>query len=96
MKVYVAGPITNTPDYKQYFAAAEKRLRDAGHVTMNPAVLGYGFTHSEYMHVCFAMIDVCDAVYMLDGWQDSKGACMEYEYALKAGKIIMFEGEGME
>lgn len=93
MKVYVAGPITNTPDYKQHFAAAEKRLRDAGHVTMNPAALGYGFTHSEYMHICFAMIDVCDAVYMLDGWQDSRGARMEYDRAKWLEMKILFEGE---
>ena len=98
MKTYIAGKITNYFEYEQHFARAEKRLHDAGHTTMNPATLAQneGFNHADYMHVCFAMIDVCDAVYMLTGWQASKGATMEYEYARKHSKIIMFEGEGME
>ena len=95
MKIYIAGSITGTPDYQQHFAEAERRLRDAGHVTMNPATLALneGFYHAEYMHICFAMLRVCRAVYMLDGWRDSKGATMEYEFALKTQKVIMFEGD---
>ena len=95
MKIYIAGPITGAPDYQQHFADAEQRLRGAGHVTMNPATLALnkGFTHAEYMHICFAMLRVCDGVYMLDGWRDSKGATMEFEFALHTDKIMMFEGE---
>lgn len=98
MKIYIAGPITGAPDYQQHFARAERRLHDAGHITMNPATLAQneGFPHADYMHICFAMIDVCEAIYMLKGWQASKGACMEYEYTRKQGRIIMFEGEGVE
>ena len=96
MKIYIAGPITGIEDFQLHFALAQKRLRDAGHVTMNPATLALneGFTHADYMHICFAMLHVCDGVYMLDGWRDSKGATMEYEYALKTQKVIMFEGGG--
>ena len=91
MKVYIAGKITGNPDYKQQFAEVEKKLREKGHTTMNPAVLPDGFDHHEYMQICFSMIDVCDAVYFLSNWRDSKGATMEYNYAFGAGKGIMFE-----
>ena len=91
MKVYIAGKITGNPDYKQQFAEAEKKLRAKGHTTMSPAVLPDGFEHQEYMRVCFSMIDVCDAVFFLDNWRDSKGATMEYNYAFGAGKGIIFE-----
>ena len=91
MKVYIAGKITGNPDYKQQFAEVEKKLREKGHTTMNPAVLPDGFEHSEYMQICFSMIDVCDAVYFQNNWKDSKGANMEYNYAFEQNKGIMFE-----
>ena len=91
MKVYIAGKITGNPEYKQQFAEAEKKLRAQGHTTMNPAVLPDGFEHQEYMRVCFSMIDVCDAVYFLSNWEDSKGARMEYNYAFGTNKDLMFE-----
>ena len=91
MKVYIAGKITGNPDYKQQFAEVEKKLREKGHTTMNPAVLPDGFDHHEYMQICFSMIDVCDAVYFLSNWGDSTGAKMEYEYAFRGNKELMFE-----
>ena len=91
MKVYIAGKITGNPDYKQQFAEAEKKLRAQGHTTMNPAVLPDGFEHSEYMQICFSMIDVCDAVFFLDNWRDSIGATMERDYAESIGKVLMFQ-----
>ena len=57
---------------------------------MNPAVLPAGFDYEDYTKICFAMIDVCDAVYMLDNWQDSPGAMREHEYARHTGKAIMY------
>ena len=95
MKIYIAGPITGIEDFQLHFALAQKRLRDVGHVTMNPATLALneGFDHADYMHICFAMLRVCDGVYMLDGWRESKGTCMEFEYMKHAGKVIMFEGD---
>ncbi len=91
MKVYIAGKITGNPDYKQQFAEAERELKAQGYTTMNPAVLPDGFEHHEYMKICFSMIDVCDAVYFLSNWKESKGACMEYDYAFEQNKGIMFE-----
>lgn len=60
---------------------------------MSPAVLASneGFEHSDYMHVCFAMIDVCDAVYMQKDWRNSKGARMELQYTKKCKKRILYE-----
>ena len=78
MKVYIAGKITGLDEALVFkkFQKSEKLLREHGHTTMSPAVLASndGFAHSDYMHICFAMIDVCDAVYMQKDWRDSKGA----------------------
>ncbi len=35
----------------------------------------------------------CDAIYMLEGWPKSKGACAEYRLAAKLGKEIIYEDE---
>lgn len=91
VKIYIAGKITGNQNYKSQFAEAERHLRAQGHTTMNPAVLPDGFEHQEYMRVCFSMIDVCDAVYFLSNWKESKGAYMEYIYAFEQNKGIMFE-----
>ena len=45
------------------------------------------------MHICYAMIDVCDAVYMQKDWQQSKGARMELQYAKDWKKQIIYEDE---
>ena len=92
MKVYIAGKITGLENYQQKFRAAQDRLEARGYSVMNPAVLPLGFDYEDYMRICFAMIDVCDAVYMLDNWEDSPGAIREHLYAWRTGKEIMFEG----
>ena len=90
MKIYIAGKITDNPDYMEQFAAAEFFLKQKGHFVMNPTILPPGFEHHEYMKICFAMIDVCDGIYLLDNWRDSTGAKMELDYAIANGKTITF------
>ena len=89
MKVYISGGITGIDNYKEVFAAAERELTEAGHAVMNPAVLPDGFDYEEYIHVCLAMVDVCDAVYLLPNWEKSVGSMMEMRYAEKCGKAIL-------
>ena len=40
------------------------------------------------MLVSLALLDACDAVLLLDGWQESKGARLELETALAQEKPI--------
>lgn len=66
MKVYIAGKVTGLEKAEIFkkFYESEKQLKKQGNTVMSPAVLALneGFDHSDYMHICYAMIDVCDAV----------------------------------
>ena len=97
MKVYISGKVTglDLEQAKENFRKAEEKLNGQGHATMSPAALfgNKGFEHSDYMHICYAMIDVCDALFLQANWQDSKGARMERSYALEWRKEIIYEDE---
>jgi len=91
MKIYIAGKITGLENYKELFNRKEKELLEKGCTVMNPSVLPDGFEHEEYMKICFSMIDVCDSIYLLSNWKDSKGAQMEWLYAQKNNKGVYYE-----
>lgn len=95
MRLYISGAIEGTDDYKERFAAAEDKLQDNGYETINPVsiagTLPATCTHAEYMIVDLAALTICDAVYMLDGWQHSKGARAEHDYAKARGTAIFYE-----
>ena len=43
----------------------------------------------------YTMLDIADAIYMMTGWEKSKGACIEYGYAqAKDKKIITLSNGG--
>ena len=95
MKIYIAGKISgvNREDVIEKFEAAQKTLVAKGHQVFIPSVLpAYEeVSHEDYLHICYAMIDICDAVYMLSDWQQSKGARMELQYAADHRKEILYE-----
>ncbi len=93
MIIYIAGKVTNEPDYKNIFAAAESELTEEGHIVLNPAKLPEGMPYESYMPICFGMIDAADAVYMLPNYQHSLGAQREMQYASAWGKAVVYWGE---
>lgn len=95
MKKYIAGKITGQPNYMELFEAKQTELEAQGHAVINPAklinILGTDFTHREYMHICFSLIDLCDEIHFFNNWIDSFGAKLEMGYALWKGKTVVVE-----
>ena len=102
-RAYLAGPITNEPSWREYFAAAEDEVREMGYVVLSPAENGAPgeLDREECMTKDFALILKADAVFMLPGWENSQGALVEFQVAQQAGKQIKyldgaFRGEPLE
>ena len=95
MKIYISGAITGTDDYIERFEKAEKELTERGYSVVNPAKvnaqLPIDTTYEEYMKMCFCMLDMCIAIYMLDGFEKSCGSNRELGYAMAKDMIIMYE-----
>ena len=89
MIIYIAGPMTGRENNNRAaFIAAATMLRAKGHTPLNPAVLPANLPEASYMPICTAMIDACDAVYMLPDWEKSLGAKTERLYGKRQGKEI--------
>lgn len=94
MILYLAGKMTGTADMgRRQFNEMEKRLTAQGHIVINPARLPIGLKGDEYMQIGLKMLDAADAIYLLSGWETSKGARLERDYAIYQGKKIIYEGE---
>jgi nucleoside 2-deoxyribosyltransferase len=89
MKIYISGPMTGIQDFnKETFEDAEKILREAGFVVVNPHKLpehtGQA-TWEAFMRKDIRELCVCDAIVMLPGWHKSRGAKIEFMLAVELG-----------
>ena len=85
MKIYIAGPMSGRPefDYPAFFRAADA-LAAVGHEPINPARAEGREgckTWLDYMRAALRDIADADAVALLSGWGESRGATIERNLA---------------
>jgi hypothetical protein len=93
-KVYISGPMTGMPDHNfAAFNAAAARLRAAGIDVINPAEINVPgtATWADFMRADIKQLCDCCGIYMLNGWDKSKGAWVEMFIAKELGMSIQFE-----
>lgn len=99
--IYIAGPMTDRPEYNRpAFNAAAVLIREAWKGTNLPTTIinparNYreyqGLTHAQYMRYSIHQLLIVDAVYMLDGWESSAGACCEHTIAKSLGLDLYYQ-----
>lgn len=93
MRIYLSGPISNDPDYIQKFMDADRTLHSRGYQVVNPAelyrVLPTDATYEEIMQIDLQLMELCETLVQLPGWEKSLGCNREYGYALAKDMIIL-------
>ena len=94
MKIYISGQISGLKleDARALFERAEILLQKKGYIPVNPMKLNphtVGKTWKEYMLDDLNALFDCEAIYLLDNWQDSKGAKIEYQVAKEMDMVIL-------
>lgn len=98
--VYIAGPMTGKPNYNfQAFDAAESYLRTTYACKVcNPAIFGaLVLRHAGQTQIANELaaditmqaLKLCTKIYLLNGWEESKGAIREVDYAIKNNMQIL-------
>ena len=85
--VFLSGPITGIDDYKDKFEDAMEIIRALGaNAVFNPAAeIPDDTEHEEAMNICTDKVTTSDCVVVLDGWENSKGALIEYVFSRACG-----------
>lgn len=86
MKIYISGPVTGIKDDNEpAFKAKELELLKKGHTPVNPVQLckdaGLTEWHACMNQICIPELIKCDAMILLEGWENSKGANVEIDEA---------------
>ena len=92
MRTYLAGPMTGLPDLNfPLFHAEARRLRASGHDVVNPAEINVDPTKGwqDCMRADIAELVKCEAIAMLPGWQQSRGATLEHHIAMQLGLRVI-------
>lgn len=91
-RIYIAGPMTGLPELNfPAFHAAAAALRAQGHHVENPAEINADPKAQwlDCMRMDIARLVTCDAVLMLPGWQNSRGALVEHGLAVGLGLEVL-------
>lgn len=95
MKVYISGAITNNPNAKAQFDKAKETLLELnkGYEPISPMDLQHNHDKSwkSFMKEDIIELMKCDAIYMMQGWHESKGAVIEKELACALDFKIIHE-----
>lgn len=94
--IYVSGKMTGLPEYNYpKFEQVTAELRAMGFTVVCPTELNKSkdWSWKRYMKENIKLLLECDYVYVIEGYEDSKGANIEIDLAKAIGLDIVYEGQ---
>lgn len=95
MKIYISLPISSRPKEEAMEHADRIRmtLSRAGHTPVNPLenYIGKNATYADYICADLRILADCDAIFLCEGWQFSRGCRIEANFAKEFNKQFMYE-----
>ena len=92
MRLYLSGPMSGYPqENRPTFATAAAWLRQRGHDVVSPAEIvptDAGATWEDCLRMDIAALITCEAIVLMRGWPQSKGARLELSEALALGMHV--------
>ena len=93
-KIYISGAISHKDlnERQQAFKNAEASLNFLGFEAVNPFnnQVGQDKHWSVHMKEDLKNLLCCDAIYLLEGWEESKGAKLEMDVASSCGLRVFY------
>lgn len=92
-RVYLSGPMTGMRDNNfPAFNAVASEMRRRGFEVVNPAEIKPEgvMTWENCMRADLQALLTCDAIALLGGWENSKGAHLELHLAHRVGMTVVF------
>lgn len=90
---YVAGKISGLPktDVRDKFRLFTRQLQEAGYIVVNPVAV-HDDTRSwdDAVRCEIKKMLECDEVHLLPDWQESRGAQLERDIALRLGMQVVY------
>lgn len=94
-KVYISGQISGLPieEVKEKFSSVEAQLIAQGYEVVNPLKNGLPWNAPWELHIAMDILLLmgCDTIYLLTGWDNSRGATLEKNFAELTKKKIIYE-----
>lgn len=104
--IYVSGKYTGNPDQiKENIAVARSysmRIWELGFIALCPHLntmhfeRDCGCDYEDYMDGDMVLVERSDAMFMIPGWKDSKGACRERAYMIQLEKPVFTKLKTLE
>lgn len=98
-RIYISGPMTSLTEEEvtRTFMKGSMEIAMMGYYPVNPhKISGFPFEYEEYMKVDLTILEVCEGIYMLRGWEHSSGARRELKLAREKGLMIMYQEQEMD
>lgn len=93
--VYISGKISglNEKEYAERFEKTKEKLESIGFIGVTPFDV-YNGDNKDWGYCMIKDLEYimkCDAIYMLNNYEESEGAVIELKFAKRIGLITMFE-----